>query len=220
MKRQKNHSKIYKIDGVGVNLEKFYPVKSIEEKQILRGKKGFSANDFILIYTAEFIPRKNHKLLFDILPKLKNKIPTLKIIFCGKGELLENYKEFAKKNTMDYVIFTGYTKEVADYCRLSDVLVMPSLQEGLPMAMIEAIATGLPVVASKIRGHIDVIASNEYGFLCNLTDKEGFCDAIFKLYSNEDLRKAIGLNNIERAKIYSVDIAVSKMAEIYLSCIN
>ena len=66
MKRQKNHFKIYKIDGVGVNLERFYPCASSEEKIALREKYGFSADDFILIYIAEFIPRKNHKLLFDI----------------------------------------------------------------------------------------------------------------------------------------------------------
>lgn len=87
MKGQKNHSKdgiktvdIYKIDGVGINLEKFYPVKSEEEKNALRSELGYGSEDFILIYTAEFIPRKNHKLLFDILPDLKAKIPTLKVI--------------------------------------------------------------------------------------------------------------------------------------------
>ena len=157
MKKQKNHSRIYKIDGVGVSLERFYPCVSSEEKIALWEKYGFSADDFILIYTAEFIPRKNHKLLFDILPSLKGKIPSLKVLLCGKGELLEQYKDFAVQQKMDYVIFTGYTKDVADYCRLSDLPVMPSFQEGLPMAMIEAKATGLPVVAFDIRGHNAVI---------------------------------------------------------------
>lgn len=215
MKRQKNHSKIYKIDGVGVNLERFYPAKSIEEKNVLREKIGFSPDDFILIYTAEFIPRKNHKLLFDILPTLKGKIPGLRVVLCGKGELLEHYKDFASQNKMDYVTFTGYTKDVADYCRLSDVLVMPSFQEGLPMAMIESIATGLPVVASNIRGHCDVIEDCVNGFLFDVEDRKGFEKAIVTLYKNPALRAEMGMRNIERAKAFSLENSLNEMQEIY-----
>ena len=211
----KNHSKIYKIDGVGINLEKYYPAKSEEEKNGLRMQNGFSVDDFILIYTAEFIPRKNHRLLFDILPGLKAKIPNLKVILCGKGELLEYYKDFSAQNKMDYVTFTGYTKNVADYCRISDVLVMPSFQEGLPMGMIEAIATGLPVIASNIRGHNDVIEDGVNGFLLDVHKEKKFEDAIIKIYNNPLLRRHMGECNIEKAKRYSVDVALKQMQSIY-----
>ena len=97
----KTNVQIYKIDGVGVNLERFYPCTSSDEKIALREKYGFASEDFILIYTAEFIPRKNHKLLFDILPALKAKIPPLKVLLCGKGELLEQYKDFAAEKQME-----------------------------------------------------------------------------------------------------------------------
>jgi len=215
MKKQKNHSEIYKIDGVGVNLEKFYPAKSIEEKNKLRKEKGFSEHDFILIYTAEFIPRKNHKLLFDILPVLKNKIPELKIILCGKGELLEFYKKFSSENNLDFVTFTGYTTEVSDYCRLSDVLFMPSHQEGLSIGMIEAIATGIPVICSNIRGHTDVIEDCVNGILCENNNPESFIKAVLLLYKNPELRNTISLRNIEKAKQFSLDTALSSMAKIY-----
>ena len=215
MRKQKNHSRIYKIDGVGVNLERFYPCTSSDEKIALREKYGFSSDDFILIYTAEFIPRKNHKLLFDILPALKAKIPPLKVLLCGKGELLEQYKDFASEKQMNYVTFTGYTKDVADYCRLSELLVMPSFQEGLPMAMIEAIATGLPVVASDIRGHNDVIEDCANGFLFGTDDVTGFEKAILTLYKNPALRTEMGERNIERAASFSVEKAVGAMDAIY-----
>ncbi len=227
MKGQKNHSKdgiktveIYKIDGVGVNLERFYPAKAEEEKNVLRLQNGFSVDDFILIYTAEFIPRKNHRLLFDILPELKAKIPSLKLILCGKGELLEYYKEYADRQKFDYVMFTGYTKNVPDYCRMSDVLVMPSHQEGLPLSMIESIATGLPVVASKIRGHTDVIEDCVNGFLFCEDDSSGFTKAIYTLYKNPSLRTEMGKRNVIEAQKYSVDIALNNMSEIYGSLIN
>ena len=227
MKGQKNHSKdgiktveIYKIDGVGVNLERFHPAKAEEEKNVLRLQNGFSVDDFILIYTAEFIPRKNHRLLFDILPELKAKIPSLKLILCGKGGLLEHYKEYADRQKFDYVMFTGYTKNVPDYCRMSDVLVMPSHQEGLPLSMIESIATGLPVVASKIRGHTDVIEDCVNGFLFCEDDSSGFTKAIYTLYKNPSLRTEMGKRNVIEAQKYSVDIALNNMSEIYSSLIN
>ncbi|MGN0729939.1 glycosyltransferase [Treponema sp.] len=217
---KKNHSKVFKIDGVGVNLGCFRPVNSAEEKNALRSELGYGSEDFILIYTAEFIPRKNHKLLFDILPDLKAKIPALKVILCGKGEILEHYKDFAAQNKMDYVTFTGYTKNVADYCRISDVLVMPSHQEGLPLSMIESIATGLPVVASKIRGHTDVIEDCVNGFLFGENDSAGFAKAIYTLYKNPALRTEMGRRNVIEAQKYSVSIAVNNMSEIYGSLIN
>lgn len=215
MKRQMHHSKIFKIDGVGINLERFAPVKNSDEKNDLRKEKGYSSEDFILIYTAEFIPRKNHKLLFDILPILKKKIPELKVILCGKGELLEYYKEYAQQNNMNYVLFTGYTKEVDLYCRLSDVCVSTSLQEGQGLNLVEGMASGLPLVASSIRGHNDVIKQYENGLCFDLNSSDSLISAILLLYKNPALREEMGGRNVEEAKKYSVEIAVEHMKAIY-----
>jgi len=157
-------------NGVGVDLKKFKPLDSVEEKNKLRVQKNISKDDFVILYIAEFIPRKNHKLIFDILPALNEKINNLKIILVGKGELLEFYQNYVKENNISNVVFTGYSSEINTYCNLADMLLMPSFQEGLPISMIESIATGLPVVASKIRGHVDVIKSDKNGFLCDLSD--------------------------------------------------
>ena len=214
MKKQKNHSEIYKIDGVGVNLERFHPLPS-SEKNTLRTEKGLSPNDFILMYTAEFIPRKNHKFLFDMLPDLKAKIPSLKIVLCGKGRFLEHFKNYAVQNKMNYVVFTGYTKEVAVWCGISDVLVMPSFQEGLPLSMIEAVATGLPVVASNVRGHQDVIEDGMNGFLCDLNRPEDFIRCITLLYKNPALRQEMGRRNVGVAKRFSLGEILPRMEKIY-----
>lgn len=214
MKEQKNHSEIFKIDGVGVNLERFHPV-SAEEKSELRKKLGFSEKDFILIYTAEFIPRKNHKLIFDSMQHLKNAISELKVVFCGKGKLFEQYKKFASENNLDYVTFTGYTKKVDVYYEISDICVSSSLQEGQGLNLVESMASGLPLVASNIRGHKDVVNNGWNGILFDLDNPKNFIDAIILLYKNPALRLEMGKRNVEEAKKYSVEIAVNKMAEIY-----
>ena len=219
MKEQKNHSKLFKIDGVGVNLSRFHPC-SKEEKTELRAELGYSEKDFILIYTAEFIPRKNHKLIFDVLPELKKNIPEIKLIFCGKGELLEFYKDYCNKNCFDFVFLPGYTRKVDLYYKISDVCVSASLQEGQGLNLVESMATGLPVVASFIRGHADVINNGWNGILFNLKNPSSFIDAIILLYKNPSLRAEMGKRNIEESKKYSVDIAVQKMADIYENLIT
>ena len=214
-KKKFNTKEISYSDGVGIDLNKFYSVDT-NKKIDLRKNKGFSENDFIILYVAEFIPRKNHKLIFDIVPNLKQRIPNLKIILAGKGELLDYYKKYCEENNyQDIVVFTGYTTEINTYCNISDVLLMPSFQEGLPISMIEAISTGLPVIASNIRGHTDVIVPEKNGFLCNLKDSMSFYNAVIKLYQNLDLRHAIGDNNKKRAKLYSINNVLNKVIEHY-----
>ncbi|MCH5293109.1 MAG: glycosyltransferase family 4 protein [Treponema sp.] len=211
---RENHSRIYKIDGVGVDLSRFRPATEAERSD-LRRAHGFSDDDFILLYVAEFIPRKNHKLLFDILPGLKERIPGLKVVLCGKGRLLDYYRDFASRRGMVYVTFTGYTNEVAEWCQLADVHISTSVQEGQGLNLVEAMACGLPLVASDIRGHRDVIAGFEGGILCDLSAPRSFADAVLLLEKNAALRAEISVRNVERARLFSVVSAVRCMAEIY-----
>lgn len=207
--------KIVHIDGVGVDFTRFSPINN-SEKSLLRKQYGFDDNDFILLYTAEFIPRKNHKLLFEIIPKIRQQIPNLKVILSGRGKLFDHYKTFVNDNHYeDIVIFTGYTNHINDYCRVSDLLVSTSLQEGLPISMIEAIGTGLPVVCSKIRGHVDVITNSYNGYLCSLNNPNEFADKIIELYKEEKKRKEMSKSALDVAKKYDVSIAVKKISNIY-----
>lgn len=204
------------MNGVGVDFEKFYPLHSQDDKLELRRRYKINEDSFVLLYTAEFIARKNHKFLFDSFDKIKTKIPRIKLILAGKGELLEYFKNESKLHGFENeIIFTGYTQNVSDYCRLSDCLISSSLQEGLPISMIEAIATGLPVVCSKIRGHVDVISEGENGFLFDIGDTDKMVNSIVRLYESKSLRDTIKNNNIKHSEQYGVKLAVNKMANIY-----
>ena len=86
MRKQKNHSRIYKIDGVGVNLERFHPV-SAEEKSAIRAELGYNTADFIITVVAELNKNKNQIMLVRKTAELKAIIPTLKILLIGKETL-------------------------------------------------------------------------------------------------------------------------------------
>lgn len=218
---KKNHSEIFKIDGVGINLEKFCPCASQDEKNELRSKYNYNHDDFIILYIAEFIPRKDHVFFIKNIPELKKLIPNLKVIMPGRGVQLKEMKILALNLEIDDIIwFPGYRKDINLLCALSDLYVTTSRQEGLPVSVIEAMACGLPVVASCIRGQTDVVAPGRNGELYQLDNNADFVEKIVALYKNTELRAEMRKNNIEDSARYSVDIAVKKMAEIYGECMS
>lgn len=214
MSVQKNHSEIFKIDGVGVSLERFHPV-SEKEKSDLCKELGFSEKDFIITVVAELNKNKNQIMLVKSVPELAKIIPNLKILLIGK-ETLPIVREFVQKEKLEnYVEFLGYRRDVEKFTMMSDVAFSASLREGLPVNIIEAMACGLPVVVSDNRGHRSLIKDKETGFIFSPKSEKKMTDAIILLYKNPSLRAEMGKRNVEEAKKYSVNIAVAKMAEIY-----
>lgn len=211
----KKHAQVFMLDGVGINLEKFKAVSS-EEKKALRSKYKYDSGDFIILYIAEFIPRKDHDFFIKNIPELKKQIPNLKVIMPGRGVQLKEMKILAVNLEVDDIIwFPGYRKDINLLCAISDLYVTTSRQEGLPISVIEAMASGLPIVASSIRGQTDAVLPGRNGELYQLDNNADFVEKILELYKNSMVRAEMRKNNIEDSAKYSVDIAVKKMAEIY-----
>lgn len=185
-------------------------------KSELRKKYGYDEKDFILIYIAEFIPRKNHVFLLSAISALKEQIVGLKVILPGRGTLLKDMKKLAIDLEIDDIVkFLGYRKDIADLCQASDVYVSVSLQEGLPVSVIEAMSCGLPIVASDIRGHRDTVIDGENGFLFALGDDKRMCDSVFDIYNSTELRERFSRNSVELAKKYDLKSIRLKMAKVY-----
>ena len=190
-----------------------------QEKNVLRSKYKYDSDDFIILYIAEFIPRKDHGFFIKNIPELKKRIPNLKVIMPGRGVQLKKMKILAVNLEVDDIIwFPGYRKDINLLCAISDLYVTTSRQEGLPISVIEAMASGLPIVASRIRGQTDAVAPERNGELYQLENDTEFVEKIVALYKNPELRAEMRKNNIEDSRKYSVDIAVKKMAEIYGEC--
>ena len=216
----KKYAQVFMMDGVGINLEKF-KATSFEEKLALRSKYKYDSSDFIILYIAEFIPRKDHEFFIKNIPELKKQIPNLKVIMPGRGVQLKEMKILAVNLEVDDIIwFPGYRKDINLLCALSDLYVTTSRQEGLPISVIEAMASGLPVVASNIRGQTDAVAPGRNGELYQLDNIADFVEKILEVYKNPGLMAEMRKNNMEDSAKYSVDIAVKKMAEIYRECVK
>ena len=207
--------KIYKIDGVGFNTDRFFPSSS-DEKSEKRKKLGIPLDEYLVLYAAEFIPRKNHIFLLDALKKMRDNGLKIRYAFLGKGKLLEEMKERTKAlGLSDYVDFFGYRRDAELFYSAADMVAAPGSQEGLPVHILEAMASGLPVAATSIRGHVDLIKDGRNGYLYEFNDMDVFCSIVEKFMNNSDVVKLISDNNIEDVKKYSVENAVKNMAEIY-----
>jgi glycosyltransferase EpsD len=214
-KKFRKSGTIYKIDGVGTDLNHFHSVTENEKEQ-LRNQYGYNSNDFIVLYIAECIPRKNHAYLLHEIPVLRQAIPNLKVLFAGQGKLIEHAKNIAKSMAItETVDFLGYRTDIEKLCQIADIHVSPSKQEGLAVNNLEAMASGLPVVCSKIRGHTDVIIDGQNGFLFALDEPAVMVHAIIELYKDQSLRQRMAKQNIVDVKKFSVDISVLKKADIY-----
>lgn len=206
---------IEKIDGVGVSLQRFRAVDSNEQRQI-RQELGLPADAFVLIYVAEFIPRKNHRLLLGILPELKKALPGLQVLFAGVGTLQQECREECEQlGVSSFVHFLGYRRDVDRLYQAADLLVAPSHQEGLPINVIEGMASGLPVVCTAIRGQTDVIKEPRNGLLVPDNDAFAFQHAVEHLAQDSAARRAMREANLEDVHQYSLDHALEQMAAIY-----
>lgn len=208
---------IYLVDGMGVNLSKF-PKASLDERTLLRKKYNFSDNDFLLVYVAEFSKRKNQIFLIDSLKNLLNDgYNNIKLVLLGDGKLLNELMNYSKElNISNNVVFVGYSKETCSYYQLSDICVSSSRIEGLPFNIMEAMSVGLPIVASNVKGHEDLIVPNKNGFLFEYDNTNEFCKCIKLIYSNKDLQKSMSMNSMDLSRKYSIDIVSDKIINIIL----
>ena len=206
---------IEKIDGVGVDLSRFSPV-SPQEKDHLRQTLAMPPGQFILLYIAEFIERKNHRFLIRSLSKLTKTIPNLHVLLAGKGELMNEMQALAaRQNVLNRISFLGYRSDIPQLCAVSDVLISVSNQEGLPINIIEGMACGLPIVCSGIRGQTDIVKEGENGYLYNKDNMDEFISSVESLAANPQLRVIMGKESRLTAQGYSLEIAVKKMSAIY-----
>jgi glycosyltransferase EpsD len=203
------------IPGVGIDLNKFKP-QTIETKKELRKQYGYDKNDFILICIGELNNNKHQDLLINVVSVLKNKIPNVKLLLVGSGNLMDQYKNQVKKLNLErYIEFLGYRSDVPNLLSLSDILVSASRREGLPVNVMEAMATGLPLVVTDCRGNRDLVKDNQNGFVIGIDDVDGFANEVDKLYKSEELREKFGEKSLEFIKDYSVENVMKEMREIY-----
>lgn len=206
--------KIYYIDGMGIDLKRFQSVQVTREK---KKAFGINENDFTFVYAAEFSKRKNHSLLLMGFSKIVKECQCdCKLALAGDGALLEEMKAYAKELAIsDRVLFLGYLKSIQELYACCDAAVTTSRIEGLPFNVMEAMACGLPVIASDIKGHKELITHNVSGLLFESENPTQLSDQLLEIYTNALLRERCKASASEHIKHYSITSVLPTIMEIY-----
>ena len=206
------------IHGIGIDTKKFNSFFSDTEKK--RKELGISSNDIMLLSVGELSARKNQSVVIKALPILND--TRIHYFIAGIGKMQLEYLELAKKlGVENHVHLLGYRNDISELCQCSDLYVFPSLQEGLPVALMEAISCKVPVVCSNIRGNTDLI--EEKTCLFNPNSKESVSLCIRKRINGlnrNDIR--CNFNNIinknyKRLMQFSNESVNNEMKRIYYS---
>lgn len=208
-----NVKRVEYIHGIGINTDRLTP----KGKQgSIRVELGLSEDDFLVLSVGELNVNKNQQVILRAIAKLEDR--NIHYILCGKGDQRENLGSLAKElGIEDRVHFLGYRKDVVDICSQTDVYVMPSKREGLPVASLEAMYCGLPLVTSNIRGLVDVMEDGVTGYMCNPDDVDGFADGINALKKNCETRKAMSTKNKAIVLPYCIDNTLVEVRNLLIS---
>lgn len=208
------------VNGVGVDLERFIPA-SDDEKNSLREKLGYSKDDFILIYIAELNANKHQDLAINAVNIIKEKIPKIKLLLVGDGVLKDDYKnKIDTLNLNKSIDMLGHRKDVDELLRLSNMAISTSRREGLPRNIMEAMATGLPLVVTKCRGNSDLVKNAVNGYEVNVENPQELAEKIYEIYKDHELRIKFGNKSIEMVDNYSLKNVLKDMEAIYLNYIS
>ena len=134
----------------------------------------------------------------------------------GKGPCETYLNKLSKELGVEKKVhLLGFRRDIPEICKISDLFVFPSLREGLPVSMMEAMACGLPVICSDIRGNRDLIQENIGGYLANPKDINAFVNLIQKLIYSSEIRETFGLNNMNRIEGFSIELVNQKLSQLY-----
>jgi glycosyltransferase involved in cell wall biosynthesis len=198
-----------------IDLRRFSPASARRDQA--RVERGLPASARVVAGVGRLNPQKNFALFLDIAAQLAPQFPDLHFLLAGDGPEEKMLREKAAAlGISDRVTFSGYVADTRLVYLAADVLLMPSRYEGLPMALLEAMAMGLPVVASQLDGIAEVIGDGREGFLVPSDNASLFVERTAALLQDADLSSRIAQN--ARAKIeasFSVERMTSAVEEIY-----
>lgn len=199
------------IDGIGFDIGKFKNISV--DCQRKRDELNVASDEILILSAGELMTRKNHEVMIKAVAIVKN--PKIKYIICGVGDRLEYLKNLSKKlNVENNVKFIGLRYDIDELLKVSDIFAHPSKREGLGIAPLEAMATGLPIITSNIQGIKDYSVTGETGYALDPNDANGYAIAIQNLVNDPELREKMGKHNIKAVEKYSIDISTSDMESI------
>ena len=205
----RNGGRVYYVPGVGIDCHKFG--NETVDRAAKRRALGIPEDAVLLLSVGELNNNKNHKTVIRAISDLD-----VQYLIAGQGELQQQLEALIDElNLRDRVKLLGFRSDVKELYEVADIFVFPSFREGLSLAVMEAMASGLPCVASRIRGNSDLLGKAEGGFLCDPRDASEFAEKLNLLAADAALREKMGRVNRMAIENFSTETVIREMQKIY-----
>ena len=168
---------------------------------------------------AQFIPRKGHQYLVEAIPEILEKCPETRFLFFGKGPLEQKIKALCKaKGIEQYVVFAGFRKDLARILPCLELIIHPATLEGLGVSLLQAAASGVPIVGANAGGIPEVVEHEVNGLLFEPGDVEGMTSSVVDLLQNSAKRRLYARNGRQIiAEKFSLQMMVEQYIWLYKS---
>jgi glycosyltransferase involved in cell wall biosynthesis len=198
----------------GVDIRQFLHTNGnlAEKKRSL----GLGPKETVIGFVGWLLPIKGPEYLLEAMDYIWPKQPDTTLVMIGKGDLdVDLRAEALRKNVNGNVKFLGWRQDIHELMPVFDIFVLPSLNEGMGRVLVEAMAAGKPVVASRVGGIPDLVRDGETGYLVPPADAKALSDAILKLLKNPDQAKLMGQRGKESCRQYSLEAMIAKLDDLY-----
>ena len=212
--RKKMHlrkqGKVSYIPGIGIDTRVFAEITTDRQKK--REELGIPPDAQLILSVGELNRNKNHEIIIRAVAE----IPMLHYAIAGTGGLHEHLRSLSVRlGISERVHLLGYREDVRQLYRVADIFCLPSLREGLSASVLEAMAAGLPVICSDIRGNRDLVIPQSGGYLVGAKNTHGYITAIKELADDPMKRAAMADFNINRIKRFSLDRVTAMLQTVY-----
>ncbi len=217
---KKRHVPAHKIRVIpyGVDLKKY----KVDNNSEIRKKMGLNGQNLVIGVVGRLHPQKGHIYLIEASERIIKEFPEVKFVFAGDGALREELeKRIQDKNLEKNFLLLGYRSDIPEVLKSLDVFVLPSLYEGLPNVVLEAMAAGKPVVATSVDGTVEAVVNNVTGFLIPPINIEALQNAILKVLRNKEMANQMGRKGRERVEEhFSLEKQVQSFEKLYSSIVQ
>lgn len=203
---------VYYVPGVGIDASSYNVEDSVCKQK--REELELKDEDIAVISMGDLIARKNYDVAIRAIAEAKNE--KLQYYICGNGPEEVQLKELADElGVSEQIHFLGFRSDIKELLAAADIFLFTTKQEGLPRSMMEAMASGLPCIASRIRGNTDLLENTQGGYLCDMNDVAAYAEKLNILAADHELRDEMGRNNLLTIQKYSTGTVVEEIRKIY-----
>jgi glycosyltransferase involved in cell wall biosynthesis len=201
----------FRVSSCGVDLAPYldFPSRNLRPRQ---------DSKISVIWIGRIVPIKNLQLLLDALVELKKEKYQIDTKIVGDGPLRAEAEQFVQKENLQNITFLGYRQDIPELLSQSDILILTSQNEGFGRVLVEAMASGLAIIATRVGGVPDIIKNGINGFLIEPSNQNQLAVSILVLIKNSKMRQKMGTVNRKNAEFYSLNNYINRVMEIYRGC--